>query len=384
MMKCRICGTVIPDGKLFCPSCGEEVRLVPDFESYDMQKEKQRREEEAQLRRQELIRRQRRVSPARAAALIAVTVALSAALTFLCIVQIRRNGDKNPDYLRSRIAAYRESGRTQDALRACGTLLALDPYDREMALLYAQLLFHTGETDRAIRVLRDLIEQNPDDTAAYAQLLPIYEKLGDSAAITALLEQTDDLQLHMEYALYAAKRPSMSLVSGQAYPYGTRLTLRCQTGTIYYSTDGRVPDETSTIYTGPILLPAGISRINAVSINQMGVRSAVVSGVFTVKARTAAASELMPPEETPEYEEDSGPPGGSGGETFSPAKETSSWDSFSEDSLSENSRSEDSLSEASFPEDYIEEPAYDSLSPYWLEERTDADGWETQPAARAE
>ena len=31
-MKCPRCGSEIKDGRLFCEKCGEEIRIVQDFE----------------------------------------------------------------------------------------------------------------------------------------------------------------------------------------------------------------------------------------------------------------------------------------------------------------------------------------------------------------
>ena len=51
-MVCRNCGSAIPEGKLYCPFCGEEVFLVPEYSSVDMQRAKKRMEEEELLRQQ--------------------------------------------------------------------------------------------------------------------------------------------------------------------------------------------------------------------------------------------------------------------------------------------------------------------------------------------
>ena len=34
-MKCRYCGRIIPEGKLYCSHCGKEVCIVPDYNPLD-------------------------------------------------------------------------------------------------------------------------------------------------------------------------------------------------------------------------------------------------------------------------------------------------------------------------------------------------------------
>ena len=38
-MKCRYCGCEIPSGELYCPECGEEVQIVPDYNTGFMELE---------------------------------------------------------------------------------------------------------------------------------------------------------------------------------------------------------------------------------------------------------------------------------------------------------------------------------------------------------
>ena len=35
IVKCRKCGAEIKEGSLYCERCGEEVRIVPDYNSLD-------------------------------------------------------------------------------------------------------------------------------------------------------------------------------------------------------------------------------------------------------------------------------------------------------------------------------------------------------------
>lgn len=288
-MKCAECHSVIPEGKMYCPVCGAEVRLVPDFEPTipaPPKDDKTEKEEPAKSRP--------RVNPRP----LLYALGLALGLFTLFVVLIRFNSSANASYLSSRIDRYTASENGSKALADARKLAELTPEDDDVLLMYARLLIDEGHEDEAVPILRELIERNNLTTSACLELFPIYEKRGDTSAISALLNEIDDRQLHMEYALYASYGPVMSLVSGKSYPYGTRLTMRGRTGNIYYTTDGSLPDRTSSVYTGPILLPVGTTKVNAVTINKMGVRSPVVSGSFHVRAKSTPAFSLIAPEET--------------------------------------------------------------------------------------
>ena len=54
MKKCSQCGAPLPEGELFCPECGQEVQLVPDYETMGsrLQEQQRRQQEEAEKRRE--------------------------------------------------------------------------------------------------------------------------------------------------------------------------------------------------------------------------------------------------------------------------------------------------------------------------------------------
>ena len=43
MKKCSQCGAPLPEGELFCPECGQEVQLVPDYETMGSRLQEQQR-----------------------------------------------------------------------------------------------------------------------------------------------------------------------------------------------------------------------------------------------------------------------------------------------------------------------------------------------------
>ena len=60
-------------------------------------------------------------------------------------------------------------------------------------------------------------------------------------------------------------------------------------GEIYYTTNGRQPDRSSTRYITPIILDSGIYHLQAVYVNTYGVTSAVAEETYTVDVRTLSA-----------------------------------------------------------------------------------------------
>ncbi|MDD7047722.1 MAG: zinc-ribbon domain-containing protein, partial [Lachnospiraceae bacterium] len=54
MRTCTNCGAQFADDELFCPVCGQEVQLVPDFETIESKiAQSEKEKEEAERKREE-------------------------------------------------------------------------------------------------------------------------------------------------------------------------------------------------------------------------------------------------------------------------------------------------------------------------------------------
>ncbi|MCI6173170.1 MAG: chitobiase/beta-hexosaminidase C-terminal domain-containing protein [Clostridiales bacterium] len=285
-MKCSNCGFEIPDGKLYCPRCGKEVQLVPDFTSVSMERERllrARAEEERRRREAEAAESERRVRPLVALFKTAMTVIIAAGLTFLMHYYLTVH--ESETFSGQRLAAINayEAHNLKTAQSAVSRALELRPRSTEMAILKADILTESGRISEALSVLEDLIESEPDEISAWEKLIGIRIEEGDNTEVARLVEQSRFESLTEKYADYLADPPTFSLINGRTYPYGTSLTIRSASGTIYYTTDGSVPDAHSTKYTGPIPLDAGTNRIAAVCINSKGVASKTVKAVYNIR-----------------------------------------------------------------------------------------------------
>ena len=290
-MVCRNCGSTIPEGKLYCPFCGEEVQLVPEYTSADMERvirhleeaelarEERRRELEAEAREKE-----KRMKPGTKALCMVLIAALSAALTLCMHLWIARNNHANFGYLRTQAARAEEAGDLPSALQYLIQAEAVMPSSSvDIPLKKSDLLWKMGRNDNAEAVLYDLLTRCRT-VEVYSRLFRFLEEDGDYAKIAALLKSSESDELKTLYGDYLAEPPEMSLMNGSTYSYGTKLSLFSKgKGAVYYTTDGSDPDETASLYTEPLLLDVGTNRIRAVFINEKGIASDITEAVFTVR-----------------------------------------------------------------------------------------------------
>ncbi len=297
-MVCRNCGSRIPDGKLYCPFCGEEVQLVPEYNSTDMQRVMKHMEEEEQerLRREKELeeeenRRRRRMSPEMKLLSVLIIALLSAAFSLCMIFLIKRANHENFGYLRVQAARAAESGDTAEALQYLVQAEAvMPPASIGLSLDKSGLLWELGQKDNAKATLYGLLTKDRS-LPVYEQLIAYLAEDGENDRIAALVADSGNEELIETYGAYIANPPEFSLMNGDTYAYGTMLTITVTgKGKIYYTTDGTDPSDSAFLYEEPVMLEMGTNRIRSVFINEKGVRSPESAAVYNViKAETKAA-----------------------------------------------------------------------------------------------
>ena len=344
-MLCPSCKTEIPEGKMYCPSCGHAIQIVPDFEP-DI-------EEQIELSRSDIevvmtdtnavenagkkagdtietgngenggetkeivisddretdtsaidriIERQKE----RAAKKISLRIRVLSAIALIVAGTVIFVTVKN-------ILSDRYSIHMQEAV----DLMAKDQYDaayeeyltaskkenitdedrHKASLGAANAAFLAERNEDAVELLNDILAEDPEKTDAYEQLIRIYETEGDTVAINDLIASCPVSEIYEKYKDYIILPPEFSEKGGEFEEDVTvLLTAADGVSDIYYTLDGKEPDENSKKYTEPVVLGEGDHIISAVCVNKKGYLSPVVSEEYVITYIRPDSPEIEPPE----------------------------------------------------------------------------------------
>ncbi len=302
-MNCPKCGKELNDGMLFCGHCGEEIRIVSDFDprvdeivaDYTTQAgevaAKVRASMEETEQKKKPGKKKKRPTPIRTTLGLVVFGALFLFLIGIVIYTISyfsapyqyREAQKllrEKEYAKARVYSERAVALDEDNVDYLLSLLScLSPEkDAELA------------EDLCIRIL----EQNSAVSDAWRVLASVCIAQERYEEANELLLRCPNEQITSQFSEYMAKIPEFSVRPG-AYDEIFSLNLIANTkGTIYYTMDGTTPDETGQVFTSPILIETGRYEIRAVFVNAYGVKSQEAEGSFYVDQSVPSAPVVIP------------------------------------------------------------------------------------------
>lgn len=159
----------------------------------------------------------------------------------------------------------------------------------------AQVYIDQNDLDSAENVFLDALVKQPSDIELYQAAIAFYVDTEQQSKISALLQDCEDDNVLKAVADYVSDAPEFSLEAG-SYSEVQEVSLSSETGgTIYYTTDGTDPTESSTEYTEPVLLQnEGDTEIRAIAVNANGIPSVVASAKYTIEFPIADAPAVTP------------------------------------------------------------------------------------------
>jgi len=300
-MKCPNCGEELKEGFLYCEKCGEEIRIVPDFEpeiensiietlSAVVEDMIPNADMEEEVSQDDFLME----SPGRFRKRLVITISLflAFAVGFLTIYFAR------PEYkeesLQSKIEHAKTAFANMEYEEAAGlyeeALMAQKDY--ELLVAYANCLYEMGETDRALSNYYAAIDMEPENETAYACVIAIYEEQDAYEEINALLTECDSEQVRKAFQNYLAITPVYNYDGGH-YNQVIPLKITAPTmGDVYYTLNGTDPMRYGTLYTTPVFLRSGVYNVCAIYINDLGICSDVVRAQFIIEGNIPKEPEV--------------------------------------------------------------------------------------------
>lgn len=159
----------------------------------------------------------------------------------------------------------------------------------------AQVYMDQDDLEGAESVFLTALETQPSNVELYQAVIAFYMDTEQQNKISALLQDCEDEAVLSAVADYVSDAPQFSLEEG-SYSEVQEVAITSETGgTIYYTTDGTDPTESSTEYTEPILLQEeGETEIRAIAVNANGIPSVVASGTYTIEFPIVDAPAVTP------------------------------------------------------------------------------------------
>lgn len=358
-MKCRYCGHKIPEGMLYCEVCGNEVRIVPDYNPLDdMLSEQIKVSIDGDGNEDYLVYDESRFQTRATSA--PGNTGRNTGNTGRVNANRMRNGNTgrtNTNRMRNgntgqmnKEARRRQAEKKKAKLRkkrrkvllllslilaiivAMGVLLYQTSYNG--IVNKAQKAVQSQEYAKAEEYFKKAIAKSPERSEAYTGLSKVYMNQGDvnsaeivftdaiakypksvdlyKACIEFYLESEDvfkipllldDAEDSVTEALdkYVVSKPQFSLDAEEIFEDVQQLTLSSDGMLIYYTTDGSDPTLKSKKYTEPIQISEGETTIKAFCINKEGVPSLTVEKIYTVELPIEEAPVVSP--STGQYEE---------------------------------------------------------------------------------
>ncbi len=305
-MKCSNCGATVEEGKLFCPKCGQELQWVPDYNSMGnyMDQERIKREREEKERAALMKRKnaaaaneRRRKKKRRNITLLVTAILILVVVIAVILLRIHTNNKNYNDYdyqMRMAETAF-SNQKYEESYEYVERAVALDDSSTDAKLLMAQILVKLEKNTQAEKILLDVIAQEPDNVAAYGQLIKVYVADEKTDEIKALLDGCESAAVLEKYASYISNAPVFSLGEGTySESQSLQLISKSENSSIYYTTDGTDPTTASTPYTGTIVLDEGTTVVKAIAVNGKGIASDIISKEYVIAYEAPDAPEISP------------------------------------------------------------------------------------------
>ena len=306
-MKCPRCGADMKEGQMYCEHCGREIQIVPEFDpaletslhkalsnvgtqiaekaSEDSKPETDAGQSAVPGKQPSVKNRRKERWKVFAGLFAAAALCAGMSLIFW---------HHTPEYRYEKAAAQMKEKSYNSAAELLELLVEQDPRNVEYLNALSSCYYFEGKLEEAKELCLTILDMDASCEDAYRRCVAIYEKQNDYAAINALMQSCPDVQIQSRYLDYMANPPEFDLQSGTYREAQNLKLIGNAAGTIYFTTDGSVPDENSQVYTSPIPLKDGGYEIKALFVNHYGIASDISSANYYIDISRPDAPYVTP------------------------------------------------------------------------------------------
>lgn len=310
-MKCINCGVEIKSDYKVCPFCGKTIQIVPDYSVYDEddiniilestkdvkkknENEKEQREARARAKQKAAEEAKKRKTKLTITC-VAIACVLFVVFGFVAKIFIDKNNSSSYAHQMKQGDSAMFSGNIEEAEKYYLKALELKPEDINVRLELADLYLEKEDIKNAEKLLKEVIEKDSVNYDAYRMLYDIYTETGDTDAVLKLKEGVTNNKILAIFSEYSVDTPLISMEGG-TYKEDIKLTISAKKNVeIYYNTEGLDPRTEGTKYKGAFEIKGeGMHTVKAVTKNELGVYSDIVSETYVIKYEVPADPVVTP------------------------------------------------------------------------------------------
>ncbi len=151
-----------------------------------------------------------------------------------------------------------------------------------------------GQEEKAIQVLRDILQYEPYHIETITALAGYYYKNSQLDLLDELVEKYKGTEAESAVSSYMLDMPAVSHDSGK-YNNSIDVVLYSSTGdNIYYTLNGSDPTSYDTLYTEPVKIGKGTTTLKAVVISSSGISSAVAEYRYEIEYVAPDSPQVSP------------------------------------------------------------------------------------------
>lgn len=282
-MKCLKCGAELPEGKLYCEKCGEDVHIVPDFEP----------EVEIQIDEtmtmimdeidEDASKGLRKSKKHHFFIWLGVFIIVGICASIYALWYLFTSAE----YQMNRGNYYIQNGDYHKAIEYYEKAFGLDEGNISLYWRIAECYNSLNDFEHyeawLFRIVNSQYSTDKDVESAYNRLILLYAEKKDYQTIDSLVKGCNNVNVMERYSPFLVAEPIFSHEAG-FYKEIIPLKITCEEDEIvYYTIDGSVPTPESEIANNIIFLDSGEYVIKAICVNEYGVVSKVITKEYQIE-----------------------------------------------------------------------------------------------------